>query len=217
MKKSLFLALGLVLAAPLSASDLSPARSTPALRPISAARDTAVFAGGCFWGIEAVYEHTRGVISAISGYSGGNVKSPSYEEVSTGTTGHAESVMVIYDPGTVSYTELLQVFFTVAHDPTQLNYQGPDHGTQYRSAIFFRNPAQKEAAQKYVADLTKAKTWRDPIVTQIVAFKAFYDAEGYHQGYLASHMRQPYIIYNDLPKLEALKNQLPQLYRASTS
>jgi peptide-methionine (S)-S-oxide reductase len=203
------LALGLISAAPA----LATARSTPAAHPLSARADTAYFAGGCFWGIEAVYEHTRGVTSAVSGYSGGTTVKPSYEEVSTGETGHAESVKVIYDPSVVTYKELLEVFFKVAHDPTELNRQGPDHGTQYRSAIFYHTPEQKAAAESYVAELTRAKAYSSPIVTQIVPFKAFYDAEGYHQGYLASHMSQPYIVYNDLPKLEALKNDLPQLYR----
>lgn len=206
------LALGLISAAPA----LAAARSLPAAGPLSArfaTADTAYFAGGCFWGIEAVFEHTRGVTSAVSGYSGGTTVKPSYEEVSTGATGHAESVKVIYDPSVVTYKELLEVFFKVAHDPTELNRQGPDHGTQYRSAIFYHTPEQKAAADAYVAELTRAKAYSSPIVTQIVPFAAFYDAEGYHQGYLASHMSQPYIVYNDLPKLEALKKDLPQLYR----
>lgn len=212
---------GLLLFLSLAAGPVSAtASSTPASHPLQArvARaDTAYFAGGCFWGIEAVYEHTRGVTSAVSGYAGGTTVKPSYENVSTGSTGHAESVMVIYDPSVVTYKELLEVFFKVAHDPTQLNRQGPDHGTQYRSAIFFRSPEQKAAAESYVAELTKNKAYSRPIVTQIVPFRGFYEAEGYHQGYLASHMSQPYIVYNDLPKLEALKNELPQLYRAGKS
>jgi peptide-methionine (S)-S-oxide reductase len=182
------------------------------LAPASAV-DTAVFAGGCFWGIEAVFEHLKGVQSAVSGYTGGSTASPSYEDVSTGTTGHAESVRVVYDPSVISYGQLLQVFFSVAHDPTELNYQGPDHGTQYRSAIFYRTKDQQAAAQSYVRQLTTAKTFSKPIVTQIVPLSAFYPAEDYHQDYMAHHPTQPYIVYNDAPKVEHLKTQFPQLYR----
>jgi peptide-methionine (S)-S-oxide reductase len=175
--------------------------------------DTAVFAGGCFWGIEAVFEHIKGVQSAVSGYTGGTTASPSYEDVSSGTTGHAESVRVVYDPSVVSYGQLLQVFFSVAHDPTELNRQGPDHGTQYRSAIFYRTKEQQQAAQSYVRQLTAAKTFAKPIVTQIVPLGAFYPAEDYHQDYMAHHPTQPYIVYNDAPKVEHLKSEFPQLYR----
>jgi peptide-methionine (S)-S-oxide reductase len=184
-------------------------------RPAVAVVDTAVFAGGCFWGIEAVFEHTRGVQSAVSGYAGGGTVSPSYEQVSSGTTGHAESVQVIFDPTQVSYGQLLEVFFKVAHDPTQLNRQGPDVGTQYRSAIFYRNDTQKRAAEAYVADLTRRNAFKKPIVTAIDPLKGFFPAEAYHQGYLARHPDQPYIVYNDLPKLERLKQEFPDLYRAS--
>lgn len=178
-----------------------------------ATEDTAVFAGGCFWGVEAVYDHVKGVKRAISGYAGGNVASPSYEQVSTGDTGHAESVEVIYDPSQVSYGKLLQIFFSVAHDPTQLNRQGPDHGTQYRSAIFFRNPEQQQVAESYIKQLTAAKTFSRPIVTQVAKLNGFYQAEDYHQNYLAQHPDQPYIVINDMPKVAALKSQFSDLYR----
>lgn len=174
---------------------------------------TAVFAGGCFWGVEAVFRHTKGVVSAVSGYAGGEAKSADYETVSTGRTGHAESVQVTYDPAQVSYGELLRVFFSVAHDPTQLNRQGPDYGTQYRSAIFYANDDQRRVAQAYVEQLRQAKAFSSPIVTQIVPLPAFYPAEAYHQNYLALHRTQPYIVMNDLPKLYQLKEQLPDYYR----
>jgi peptide-methionine (S)-S-oxide reductase len=178
-----------------------------------ATEDTAVFAGGCFWGVEAVYDHVKGVKHAISGYAGGNVASPSYEQVSSGDTGHAESVEVIYDPSQVSYGKLLQIFFSVAHDPTQLNRQGPDHGTQYRSAIFFRNPQQQQVAESYIKQLTTAKTFSRPIVTQVAKLDGFYPAEDYHQNYLAQHPDQPYIVINDQPKIAALKAQFSDIYR----
>ena len=192
---------------------LLPAPAIGAELRAAAPLDTAVFAGGCFWGIEAVFEHIKGVRSAVSGYTGGKTASPSYEDVSTGTTGHAESVRVVYDPAVVSYGQLLQVFFSVAHDPTQLNRQGPDHGTQYRSAIFYRTPEQQRAAEAYVRQLTAAKTFAKPIVTQIVPLTAFYQAEDYHQDYMVHHPNQPYIVYNDAPKVENLRVQFPQLYR----
>jgi peptide-methionine (S)-S-oxide reductase len=172
----------------------------------------AVFAGGCFWGVEAVFRHVKGVSSAVSGYAGGNAKTAGYEMVSTGITGHAEAVEVVYDPTKVSYGQLLKVFFSVAHDPTQLNRQGPDHGTQYRSAIFTTNDEQKRVAQAYVAQLDGAKVFGQPIVTEIVPLPAFYAAEAYHQNYLALHPTQPYIVYNDLPKVANLKSQFPDLY-----
>ena len=176
------------------------------------AEDTAVFAGGCFWGVEAVFDHVKGVKRAISGYAGGQLANPSYEQVSTGETGHAESVEVIYDPSQVSYGKLLQIFFSVAHDPTQLNRQGPDHGTQYRSAIFYRNPQQQQVAESYIKQLTAAKTFSRPIVTQVAKLGGFYAAEEYHQNYLAQHPNQLYIVINDKPKLEALKKQFPTIY-----
>jgi len=176
---------------------------------------TAVFAGGCFWGVEAVFRHMKGVTSAVSGYAGGVAKTADYESVGSGTTGHAESVKVTYDPAKVSYGQLLTVFFSVAHDPTQLNRQGPDHGTQYRSAIFTASDEQKRVAQAYVAQLDRANVFGRPIVTEIVALPAFYPAEAYHQNYLALHPTQPYIVYNDLPKLANLKTQFPALYVAT--
>jgi peptide-methionine (S)-S-oxide reductase len=177
------------------------------------AEDTAVFAGGCFWGVEAVFDHVKGVKRAISGYAGGQLANPSYEQVSTGTTGHAESVEVIYDPSEVSYGKLLQIFFSVAHDPTQLNRQGPDHGTQYRSAIFYRNAQQQQVAESYIKQLTAAKTFSRPIVTQVAKLSGFYSAEEYHQNYLAQHPNQLYIVINDKPKVEALKKQFSDVYR----
>ena len=175
--------------------------------------DTAVFAGGCFWGVEAVFDHVKGVKRAISGYAGGDVGNPSYEQVSTGDTGHAESVEVIYDLSQVSYGKLLQIFFSVAHDPTQLNRQGPDHGTQYRSAIFYRNAQQQQVAESYIKQLTAAKTFSRPIVTQVAKLHGFYPAEEYHQNYLAQHPNQLYIVINDKPKVEALKKQFSDNYR----
>jgi len=174
--------------------------------------DTAVFAGGCFWGVEAVFDHVKGVKRAISGYAGGQLTNPSYEQVSTGETGHAESVEVIYDPSQVSYGKLLQIFFSVAHDPTQLNRQGPDHGTQYRSAIFYRNAQQQQVAESYIKQLTTAKTFSRPIVTQVAKLSGFYRAEEYHQHYLEQHPNQLYIVINDKPKLVALKKQFPDIY-----
>ena len=173
---------------------------------------TTVFAGGCFWGVEAVFRHVKGVNSAVSGYAGGSSKSPGYEMVSTGITGHAEAVQVTYDPAKVSYGQLLEVFFSVAHDPTQLNRQGPDRGTQYRSAIFTTNDEQKRVAQAYVAQLDSAKAFGRPIVTEIATLPAFYPAEDYHQNYLALHPTQPYIVVNDMPKVANLKTQFPALY-----
>ena len=175
--------------------------------------DTAIFAGGCFWGVEGVFEHVKGVRYAESGYAGGSAVSPSYEDVSSGDTGHAESVRVVYDPSQISYGQLLQIFFSVAHDPTQLNRQGPDHGTQYRSAIFYRTPEQKRLAEAYVEQLTAAKTFPRPIVTQIAPLHAFYLAEAYHQDYMAHNPRAYYIVVNDAPKVEHLKEQFPTLYK----
>ncbi len=209
------LALGLAATLPsftLGAAPLpAPAQDIPAAS--AKAPQKAVFAGGCFWGVEAVFRHTKGVTAAVSGYAGGPAKAADYETVSTGMTGHAESVEVTYDPAQVSYGELLRVFFSVAHDPTQLNRQGPDYGTQYRSAIFYTSEDQKRVAQAYVEQLTKAKTFSNPIVTQIVTLPAFYPAEAYHQNYLALHRTQPYIVMHDLPKLAQLKEQFPDYYK----
>lgn len=176
--------------------------------------ETAVFAGGCFWGIDAVFKHVKGVIEVTSGYAGGKPVNPSYEEVSSGTTGHAESVRVVYDPSQVTYAQLLQVFFT-SHDPTELNRQGPDVGTQYRSAIFYLTDEQKRLAESYVAQLTRAKTFKRPIVTEVTKLNSFSPAEAYHQNYLALHPYQPYIVINDAPKLEHLKRVLPSLWSAA--
>lgn len=175
-------------------------------------KETVVFAGGCFWGIQAVFEHVKGVTGTTAGYSGGTVKNPDYEEVSSGRTGHAESVEVVYDPSKVTFGQLLKIFFSVAHDPTELNRQGPDTGTQYRSAIFYETPDQQRIAQAYVDQLTAAKSFSSPIVTQIVAYKAFYRAEDYHQDYAIHNPDNPYIAFNDLPKVANLKKQFPELY-----
>ena len=169
-------------------------------------------AGGCFWGIQAVFQHVKGVRDAISGYSGGEAKTAQYEIVSTGETGHAESVKITYDPSQVTYGELLRVFFSVAHDPTQLNRQGPDDGTQYRSVIFYGNDEQRKIAEAYISQLNQAKVFPHPIVTQVVPLKAFYPAEDYHQNYATLHPNQPYIYFNDAPKVAHLKQQFPDLY-----
>jgi peptide-methionine (S)-S-oxide reductase len=179
----------------------------------AATLDTAVFAGGCFWGIEAVFEHTRGVVDAVSGYPGGTVASPDYETVSSGATGHAESLRVVYDPSKISYGDLLRVFFSVAHDPTELNRQGPDEGTQYRSAIFYADEAQHQAAVAYIAQVTQARTFKRPIVTQVVPLTKFYAAEKYHQDFAERNPSYPYIVINDAPKVAALKKYLPDLYQ----
>jgi peptide-methionine (S)-S-oxide reductase len=183
--------------------------------PLAAAAQTqtAVFAGGCFWGVDAVFKHVKGVTKVVSGYSGGEANTAHYEMVGEGTTGHAESVQVTFDPAVVTYATLLKVFFSVAHDPTELNRQGPDEGPQYRSAIFYANADQQQQAQAAIAELTKAKAYKRPIVTQVVAIKKFYAAEDYHQNYLALHPTQPYIVYNDIPKVENLKAKYPELYR----
>lgn len=180
---------------------------------VAAADDTAYFAGGCFWGIEGVFEHVRGVKSAVSGYSGGSRATADYEQVSGGSTGHAETVRVIYDPAQVSFGQLLHIFFSVAHDPTQLNRQGPDRGTQYRSAIFFNGTEQQESAQRYIAQLTAAKFFPRPIVTQLVKLTAFYPAEEYHQDYMVHHPNQPYIVFHDAPKVAALRKNFAGLYK----
>lgn len=186
-------------------------------RQAAAPEQTIVFAGGCFWGVEAVFEHVKGVSSAVSGYAGGTSASPSYTAVSSGSTGHAESVRVVFDPAQVSLEQLLDVFFLVAHDPTQLNRQGPDVGTQYRSAVFVSGGTQQQAVQAYVAALTKRKVYARPVVTEVAPLRTFYPAEAYHQGYLARHPDQPYIVINDAPKLEHLRKQFPALYRETPS
>jgi peptide-methionine (S)-S-oxide reductase len=187
--------------------------SPAAEEPVAAkGQQIAVFAGGCFWGVDAVFKHVKGVIDVKSGYAGGDAKTAQYERVGEGNTGHAESVQVKFDPEKVTYAQLLTVFFTVAHDPTELNRQGPDTGTQYRSAIFYTDEDQKKAAQAYIDSLEKSKAYSKSIVTQVVPLTKFYQAEAYHQNYLALHPTQPYIVYNDIPKVEALKAKFPDLY-----
>ena len=173
---------------------------------------TAVIAGGCFWGVQGVFQHTAGVVNAVSGYAGGSKATADYNMVSMGTTGHAESVEIRYDPKKISYGKILQIFFSVAHDPTQLNRQGPDSGTQYRSAIFTTSDEQKKVAEAYIAQLNAAKVYKKPIVTKIGALEAFFPAEAYHQDYLTLHPNQPYIAFNDIPKVENLKKIFADSY-----
>jgi peptide-methionine (S)-S-oxide reductase len=189
-----------------------PSPKVDATLATAKSEQTAVIAGGCFWGIQAVFQHVKGVVSATSGYSGGAANTAQYELVSNGDTGHAESVKIVYDPSQVTYGQLLRVFFSVAHDPTELNRQGPDTGTQYRSSIFYGNEEQKRIAEAYIAQLDSAKVFRRPIVTQVVPLKAFYPAEAYHQNYAALHPDNPYIVYNDAPKVAHLQKQFPDLY-----
>jgi peptide-methionine (S)-S-oxide reductase len=188
-------------ATPATAADTAPSGKTA----------TAVLAGGCFWGMESVFEHVRGVTNVVAGFSGGAAATAHYERVSEGDTGHAESIEITYDPARVSYATLLDVYFRVAHDPTELNYQGPDSGTQYRSSIFYANEAQKRAAEHAIAQLTALKVFPAPIVTKVVPFVAFYPAEAYHQHYADLHPFDPYIVINDAPKVAALKSRYPQL------
>jgi peptide-methionine (S)-S-oxide reductase len=197
----------------------SPGKDTPVPAPAidsakvaQSGKQTVVVAGGCFWGIQAVFQHVKGVKKAISGYAGGNSNTAEYEVVSMGNTGHAESVEVTYDPSKVSFGELLQVFFSVALDPTQLNRQGPDEGTQYRSVIFYTNDEQKKVADAYIAQLDAAKIFPQKIVTQVVPLKAFYRAEAYHQNYFDNNPTSPYIMFNDAPKVANLKKEFPELY-----
>jgi peptide-methionine (S)-S-oxide reductase len=188
--------------------------SADAAEPLAAApgKETAVFAGGCFWGIDAVFRRVKGVSSVSSGYAGGSKAAPDYEQVSSGTTGHAEAVQVIFDPSVVTYSQLLQIFFSV-HDPTQLNRQGPDYGTQYRSAVFYTSDAQKKAVEAYIAQMTREKTFKDPIVTQVAPLDKYWLAEDYHQNYFALHPNQPYIMIHDAPKVALLKKRFASLYR----
>lgn len=174
--------------------------------------ETAVVAGGCFWGVQGVFEHVRGVTQVASGYTGGAADTAEYERVSDGDTGHAESVRITFDPAVISYGKILQIFFSVAHNPTELDYQGPDHGTQYRSAVFPMNPQQRNVAQAYIAQLQGAHVFSGPIVTRVEPFKGFYPAETYHQNFLALHPDYPYIAINDMPKVEALKTLFPSIY-----
>jgi peptide-methionine (S)-S-oxide reductase len=226
MPKSSFSRLVLLLATigalAMTAFALSPSRAAedavviPAPEadvPASDGIQTAVLAGGCFWGVQGVFQHTKGVVSAVSGYAGGSQMNAKYELVSTGTTGHAESVRIKYDPQKISYGKILQIFFSVVHDPTQLNHQGPDTGTQYRSAIFTTSDAQRKVAQAYIAQLDAAKVFPRSIVTRIGPLEGFYPAEAYHQDYLTLHPSQPYIAYNDLPKIENLKKIFAENYQ----
>jgi peptide-methionine (S)-S-oxide reductase len=213
MKTTSFLTLlvigGGVLLAKGGKSFPDPAIDEPVASP--AQTETAVFAGGCFWGVEAVFERLKGVTDAVSGFSGGNASTAHYETVSTGETGHAESVKVTFKPSEITYGQLLKVFFSIAHDPTELNRQGPDTGTQYRSVIFYTNDLQKKVAEAYINQLDEAKLFTKPIVTQVVPLKAFYPAEAYHQKFVQKNPMYPYVLYNDLPKLSQLKKQYPEM------
>ena len=204
-----------LMATPLSAAERAVSLPAPVYdpAPTTGGEQKLVVAGGCFWGVQGVFQRIKGVTRAMSGYAGGAKETARYDKVSRGDTGHAELVEITYDPKTVSLGELLRVYFSVAHDPTQLNRQGPDEGTQYRSAIFVANPEQEKVARDYVAQLSSAKVFSAPIVTKIEPLKAFYPAEAYHQDYLVRHPEQPYIVYNDLPKIDNLKRLLPSLYR----
>jgi len=178
-----------------------------------AAEQTAVFAGGCFWGVEAVFEHVKGVSSVTAGYSGGTKQTADYETVSSGKTDHAESVLIKFDPAKVSYQQLLYIFFAVAHDPTELNFQGPDHGRQYRSVIFYMDDSQKSQAVAFIKAIEDAKALQNPVVTEVVPFKAFYKAEEEHQGFVRLNPDNDYVVYNDLPKIRELKKKFPELYQ----
>ncbi len=222
LSKSLrtFVGAGLIVAALASSTNIASAQEglkipAPAVdEKSSAATETAIFAGGCFWGVQGVFQHVAGVENAVSGYAGGAKDTASYETVSGGKTGHAESVKVTFDPRKVSYGHLLQIYFSVAHDPTELNRQGPDTGTQYRSTLFPTNAEQARVAKAYIEQLNKAHIYNEPIVTTIEPNKPFYPAEGYHQDFLTSNPTYPYIVYNDLPKIENLKKMFAADYRA---
>jgi peptide-methionine (S)-S-oxide reductase len=189
---------------PLPAFDMPAATQAP---------QTAVFAGGCFWGVQAVFQHTRGVLNAVSGYAGGNGETANYRAVTSGSTGHAESVQVTYDPKQISYGKLLQIFFSVAHDPTQIDHQGPDWGTQYRSALFYADANQKQVAERYIAQLEAARAFPRKIVTQLAPLRGFYPAEAYHQDYATLHPDAAYIVAYDRPKIASLKTTMPEVYR----
>lgn len=213
MKGKTFALLALATAGLMPATSMA-ASASPLTRGValSAPLDTVVFAGGCFWGVQAVFQHVKGVLTATSGYAGGSVANPSYAQVSTGRTGNAESVRVIFDPAQVSYATLLEVFFDVAHDATQLNRQGPDIGTQYRSAVFYMNGAQRTQTLQYIAWLQQSGKVKGRIVTEVAPLKSFYTAAPYHQDYATLHPYEPYIRYNDLPKIAQLKARYPQLW-----
>jgi peptide-methionine (S)-S-oxide reductase len=207
------LAIGAFAVAPSRAAEDAVVIPPPAADvPSADGLQTAVVAGGCFWGVQGVFQHTAGVSSAVSGYAGGSKSTATYEQVSTGSTGHAESVQIKYDPKKISYGKILQIFFSVVHDPTQLNRQGPDSGTQYRSAIFTTSDEQKKVAEAYIAQLNAAKVYSKPIVTKVGTLEGFFPAEAYHQDYLTLHPSQPYIAYNDLPKVENLKKIFAENY-----
>ena len=220
MYTAFFLGSALLVIGAAMACNMTSAAATsipdPALdAPLAGAKgeQTAVLAGGCFWGVEAVFEHVKGVTDVRSGYSGGSPAEAQYRKVSRGGTGHAESVRITYDPSQITYGQLLKVFFSVAHNPTELNRQGPDTGTQYRTAIFYSNEEQKRIAQAYIDQLTRAKVFDRPIVTQVNQLQSFHEAEAYHQDYLAHHPDEPYIVINDLPKVENLRKHFPGLYK----
>jgi peptide-methionine (S)-S-oxide reductase len=207
------LAITAFMAAPTRAAEDAVVIPAPAVdAQASDGTQTVVVAGGCFWGVQGVFQHTAGVVNAVSGYAGGSKATADYNMVSTGTTGHAESVQITYDPKKISYGKILQIFFSVAHDPTQLNRQGPDSGTQYRSAIFTTSNEQKKVADAYIAQLDAAKVYKRPIVTKVGPLEGFYQAEAYHQDYLTLHPTQPYIAYNDIPKIENLKKIFAENY-----
>lgn len=206
-------AAALVLAAAVPRVAGAQATESRSIAATAPRQEVVVLSGGCFWGIQAVFEHVRGVTEAVAGYAGGAAGTAEYERVSTGLTGHAESVRVVFDPSQVSFDELLQVFFTVAHDPTQLNRQGPDDGSQYRSAVWYTTEEQERATKAFIARLTAAKTFSRPIVTQVSPLSGFYPAEPYHQDYAEHHPNAPYIAINDRPKVERLRTVLPNLYR----
>lgn len=207
---SIAIAFAMLTIRPVMAQSVNPASLNGSANHPSA---TAVMAGGCFWGMDGVFKHVKGVTNVVSGYAGGSAADAQYETVSTGTTGHAESVEITYDPSIISYQQLLKVFFLVAHDPTELDRQGPDEGTQYRSAIFYDNENQKRIADDYIAKLNQEKKFSSPIVTEVVPLKGFYPAESYHQNFLELHPDNPYIVENDLPKLRELQAKFPQLYK----
>jgi peptide-methionine (S)-S-oxide reductase len=214
---ALTFAIAAMLALPLAANAAEDAVEIPPptldAASVGSGMEKAILAGGCFWGVQAVFQHTEGVVNAVSGYAGGTLASPSYGQVTSGLTGHAESVEITYDPSIISYGKLLQIFFSVAHDPTQLNRQGPDVGTHYRSAIFTVTDEQKDVAAAYIAQLDTAGVYPKPIVTELSPLAAFYPAEDYHQDYATLHPDQPYIVWNDLPKIANLKAMFPEVWR----
>jgi peptide-methionine (S)-S-oxide reductase len=208
------LAIAAFVGAPSRAAEDAVVIPAPAMdaSPADGGLQTTVVSGGCFWGVQGVFQHTKGVVSAVSGYAGGSMMTATYEQVSTGTTGHAESVQIKFDPKEITYGKILQIFFSVAHDPTQLNRQGPDAGTQYRSALFTTSDDQQKVAEAYIAQLNAAKVYSKPIVTKVSSLQNFFPAEAYHQDYLTLHPNQPYIAYNDLPKIENLKKIFAENY-----